>query len=71
MHKYRHRQLSDLTDDNENIYGMTRDIAAVAKQIKEDSKEDTGHSNPVLEAVDRIYDNDFGSLDSAQDAQAN
>lgn len=50
-----HTELSDLTDKEENIYKMTRDLAAVAKQIKEDSKEETDPPNPVLEAVDKTY----------------
>ena len=55
MRSKRHTELSDLTDDATNIYTMTRDIAAVAKQIKENSKEDIDPPNPVLEAVEKTF----------------
>lgn len=54
--KGRHILLSDLTDQADNIYELTREIAGVAKQIKEDTKEETDPPNPVLESIGQIYE---------------
>lgn len=51
-----HSLLSEMTDHLPNIYEMTRDIAKVAKQIKQDTKEDIDAPKPVLEAITRIYE---------------
>ncbi len=48
--------LSDLTDYNENIYDMAKELAGIAKQIKEDTKEDPEPPKPVLEAILRKHD---------------
>ena len=53
------RLLSDLTDFDENIYDMTKELAGIAKQIKEDTKEDPEPPKPVLEAVARRHDATF------------
>lgn len=47
--------LSALTDNEPNIYEMTRDMARVAKQIKEDTKEDPEPPKPVIEAIKAMY----------------
>jgi hypothetical protein len=54
------RLLSDLTDYNENIYDMTKELAGIAKQIKEDTKEDAEPPKPVLEAILRRHENSVG-----------
>ncbi|MDD9898820.1 MAG: hypothetical protein OXU45_07465 [Candidatus Melainabacteria bacterium] len=46
-----HRKLSDLTDQEPNIYELTKDLARIAKQIKEDTKEDPEPPKPILEAI--------------------
>ncbi len=48
--------LSALTDNEPNIYEMTRDMARVAKQIKEDTKEDSQQHKPVIEAIEAMYE---------------
>lgn len=54
------RLLSQLTDHNENIYDMTKELAGIAKQIKEDTKEDAEPPKPVLEAIARRHENSVG-----------
>lgn len=48
--------ISDLTDHNENIYEMAKDLARIAKQIKEDTKEEAEPPKPVAEAVKKMYE---------------
>lgn len=48
--------LSDLTDFNENIYDMTKELAGIAKHIKEETKENPEPPKPVLEAVIRKHE---------------
>jgi hypothetical protein len=55
-----HSELSDLADLNINIYELTRDLARIAKQIKEDTKEETDPPIPVLEAVHLVHENKYG-----------
>ena len=54
-HHLTHALLSDLTDQEPNIYELTKDMARIAKQIKEDTKEDPDPPKPVLEAINMIY----------------
>lgn len=54
-----HSLLSDLTDYDSNIYELARNIARVAKQIKEDTKEDSECPKPVLEAIKKYHNNKF------------
>ncbi len=51
-----HEQLSDLTDNAENVYGLTKDIAGVAKRIKFDTREEIEPPTPVFEAIKVIYE---------------
>lgn len=51
-----HGQLSGLIDEVESIYDMTKDLARIAKQIKEDTKEDIDPPAPVLEAIDIAFE---------------
>ena len=48
--------LSELTDHEPNIYEMTKDLAKIAKQIKEDTKEDPEPPKPVIEAIKKLYE---------------
>ena len=50
-HNEVHGLLSDLTDQEPNIYELTKDLARIAKQIKEDTKEDPEPPKPILEAI--------------------
>lgn len=59
-----HRKLSDLNDEAGNIYEMTRDIAAVAKQIKEETKEEIDPPNPVIEAIEKMFAMELNSTSS-------
>jgi hypothetical protein len=51
-----HRQLSELIDEVQSIYDMTKDLARISKQIKEDTKEDIDPPAPVLEAIDIAHE---------------
>lgn len=46
-----HCLLSDLNDQEANIYELTKDLARIAKQIKDDTKEDPEPPKPILEAI--------------------
>lgn len=48
--------LSELTDHEPNIYEMAKDLARIAKQIKEDTKEDPEPPKPVIEAIKKMYE---------------
>ncbi len=50
-------RLSDLTDHEPNIYELTRNLARIAKQIKQDTREDTSAPKPIPEAIERLYNN--------------
>ena len=39
---------------------MTKELAGIAKQIKEDTKEDPDPPKPVLEAIARRHENSVG-----------
>ena len=52
--------LSELTDYNDNIYDMTKELAGIAKQIKEDTKEDPDPPKPVIEAIIKRHENSVG-----------
>ncbi len=51
-----HEQLSNLIDNAENVYALTKDIAGVAKRIKYDTREDIDPPTAVFEAVKVIYE---------------
>lgn len=51
-----HGLLSELTDFVPNIYEMTKDLARIAKQIKEDTKEDPEPPKPIPEAIKAMYE---------------
>ena len=51
-----HSLLSQLTDHEPNVYELTRDIARIAKQIKEDTKESSEPPKPTLEAIKVMYE---------------
>lgn len=53
--------LSDLTDIEPNIYEMTKDLARIAKQIKEDTKEEPEPPKPVPEAIKTMYESRSGN----------
>lgn len=53
--------LSDITDIEPNIYEMTKDLARIAKQIKEDTKEEPEPPKPVLEAIKTMYESRTGT----------
>jgi hypothetical protein len=55
--KYNVRDLlSELTDHQPNIYEMTKDLAGIAKQIKEDTKEEPEPPKPINEAIIKLYE---------------
>lgn len=47
--------LSEIIDYEENIYEMTREIAGVAKRIKEHDKEEPSPEPPILKAIKEVY----------------
>ncbi|MFM7457590.1 MAG: hypothetical protein ACOYK1_01555 [Vampirovibrionia bacterium] len=47
--------LSEIIDYEENIYEMTREIAGVAKRIKEQDKEEPSPYPPILKAIKEVY----------------
>jgi hypothetical protein len=49
-----HYKLSEITDDAENIYEVTRQIAGVAKRIKEEDRENPNPRPAVLKAIEII-----------------
>lgn len=53
--------LSDLTDIEPNIYEMTKDLARIAKQIKEDTKEEPEPPKPVPEAIKTMFESRTGT----------
>lgn len=55
-HQLVHGLLSDLTDQEPNIYELTKDLARISKQIKEDTKEDPEPPKPLLEAINKIHE---------------
>lgn len=55
-HHIVHSLLSDLTDNEPNIYELTKDLARISKQIKEDTKEDPDPPKPLLEAISKIHE---------------
>jgi hypothetical protein len=55
--KYNVRDLlSELTDHEPNIYEMTKDLAGIAKQIKEDTKEDPEPPKSIQAAIVKLYE---------------
>jgi|LakMenEpi03Aug12_release.lakeMendotaPanAssembly.Ray.scaffolds.fasta_scaffold5119890_1 hypothetical protein len=53
--------LSDLTDIEPNIYEMTKDLARIAKQIKEDTKEEPEPPKPVPQAIKTMFESRTGT----------
>lgn len=60
----RHVELSELTDEAGNVYELAREIAGVAKQFKQDTKEDIDTKSPVLEAINGLYKQKFPNRES-------
>jgi len=47
--------LSEIIDYEANVYEMTREIAGVAKRIKEQDKEEPSPEPPILKAIKEVY----------------
>lgn len=47
--------LSEIIDFEENVYDMTREVAGVAKRIKEQDKEEPNPEPPILKAIKEVY----------------
>lgn len=47
--------LSEIIDYEDNVYEMTREIAGVAKRIKEQDKEEPSPEPPILKAIKEVY----------------
>ena len=56
-----HALLSDLNDFCPNIYQMAKDLAGIAKQVKENTKEEAEPPKPVLEAIEMMYASKFSN----------
>ena len=54
--------LSDLLEDSENIYDSVLRVAELAKQIKEETKELDGTTNPVIQSLQEIAAQKDGTL---------
>ena len=54
--------LGDLLEDAENRYGLVIKVARLAKQIKEETKELEGTTNPVIQALQEIAAEGDGTL---------
>ncbi len=54
--------LGDLLEDAENRYGLIIKVARLAKQIKEETKELEGTTNPVIQALQEIAAEGDGTL---------
>lgn len=56
------KTLSDLIDNADNKYEAVLQVAQLAKQIKEETKDLQGVTNPVIEAVQEIAAQNDGTL---------
>ncbi len=56
------RLLSDLLEEAENKYDLVLRVAQVAKQIKEETKELEGTTNPVIQSLQEIAAQRDGTL---------
>lgn len=54
--------LSDLLSEAENRYDVVLRVAQLAKQIKEETKELEGTTNPVIQALQEIAAQRDGTL---------
>jgi DNA-directed RNA polymerase subunit K/omega len=54
--------LGDLLEEAENRYGLIIKVARLAKQIKEETKELEGTTNPVIQALQEIAAERDGTL---------
>ena len=54
--------LSDLLEESENRYDSVLKVAQLAKQIKEETKEFEGMTNPVIQALQEIAAQKDGML---------
>ena len=54
--------LSDLLEESENRYDAVLKVAKLAKQIKEETKELEGTTNPVIQALQEIAAQKDGTL---------
>lgn len=55
MREERHIELSELTDAENSVYELTREIAGIAKQIKEETKEEVDPVDSILESINILY----------------
>ena len=56
------RLLSDLLEEAENKYDLVLRVAQVAKQIKDETKELEGTTNPVIQSLQEIAAQRDGTL---------
>ena len=56
------RLLTDLLEEAENKYDLVLRVAQLAKQIKEETKELEGTTNPVIQALQEIAAQRDGTL---------
>ena len=56
------KTLSDLLEDSQNRYETVLEVALLAKQIKDETKEHPGTTNPVIQAVQEIAAQSDGTL---------
>lgn len=54
--------LSDLLEESENRYDLVLRISGLAKQIKEETKEIEGTTNPVIQAIQEVAAQSDGTL---------
>lgn len=54
--------LCDLLEDAENRYTLVLETAQLAKQIKEETKELDGTTNPVIQSIQEIAAQSDGTL---------
>ncbi len=54
--------LSDLLEEAANRYDLVLKVAKLAKQIKEETKEQEGTTNPVIQALQEIAAQRDGTL---------
>ena len=56
------RLLTDLLEEAENKYDLVLRVAQLAKQIKEETKELEGTTNPVIQALQELAAQRDGTL---------
>lgn len=54
--KQMNNRLSAIIDNEENIYEVAKEIAGVAKRIKEEDKENPSPEPSVKKAINEIYE---------------